>query len=118
MNPLGILEWAWNALPDLMQLGVIAFIAFTSIGGILSLYNFIRSFAGRWSIPAMLSLVIPLGLWLFSLLPKKRDTDVHEGGDGKDFAPSVRKPKPGKESVTRKPRETVSDWFKRATGQD
>lgn len=113
MNPLGILEWAWNALPDLMQLGVIAFIAFTSIGGMLSLYNFIRSFAGKWSIPAMLSLVIPLGLWLFSLLPRKREPDVHEGGEGKDFAPSVRKPKRSKESVTRTP-----DWFKRVTGQD
>jgi hypothetical protein len=71
MNPLGIIEWAWNGLPWYVHWGVIGFIGFTSLGGILSLYNFIRSFAGKWSIPAMLSLVIPIGLWLFSLVPNK-----------------------------------------------
>jgi hypothetical protein len=114
MNPLGILEWAWNGLPWYVHWGVIGFIGFTSLGGILSLYNFIRSFAGKWSIPAMASLVIPLGLWLFSLLqPKKRVTTEQQY----DMPVPVRKPKKSKEPVTRKPRETVSDWFKRVTGQ-
>lgn len=36
---------------------------------------------------------------------------------GKDADPPVRKPKPRKEPVTRKPRETVADWFNRLTGQ-
>tara|TARA_R110000822_G_scaffold27790_3_gene82676 strand:+ start:1307 stop:1609 length:303 start_codon:yes stop_codon:yes gene_type:complete len=71
MNPMSILPWLWSGLPWYVQWGVIAFIAFTSIGGVLSLYNFIRSFAGKWSIPAMLSLVIPAGLWVMSLLKNK-----------------------------------------------
>lgn len=71
MNPLGIIEWAWNSMPWYVQWGVIGFVAFTSLGGVLSLYNFIRSFAGKWSIPALASLVIPIGLWLFSLVGRK-----------------------------------------------
>ena len=114
MNPLSMLEWAWGSLPWFVQWGVIGFIAFTSLGGILSLYNFIRSFAGKWSIPAMLSLVIPAGLWLLSLLQRKKHVTTEEQYD---MPTPVRRPTKRKEPITRKPRETVSDWFRRVTGQ-
>lgn len=70
MNPLGIIQWAWNALPWYVQAGAIGYIAFTSIGGTLSIYNFTKSFAGKWAIPAMASLLIPLGLWVWSWMQK------------------------------------------------
>jgi hypothetical protein len=107
MNPLSILEWAWGGLPWYVQWGVIAFIAFTSIGGILSFYNFIRTFAGKWSIPAMASLVIPIGLWLFSLWPKKGKPvpTEHQYPDPDSPFPMATKPK--------KKRPTIFDAFRR-----
>lgn len=95
MNPLSIIQWAWNALPWYVQAGAIGYIAFTSIGGTLSIYNFTKSFAGKWSIPAMASLVIPLGLWVWSWMQKPAP-DTHEHVSGKDALPAV---KPAKKKV-------------------
>lgn len=104
MNPLGIIQWAWNALPWYVQAGAIGYIAFTSIGGTLSIYNFTKSFAGKWSIPAMASLVIPLAFWVWSWM-QKSSAEPHEHVSGKDAAPVV-KPKPAKRT------RTISDMFK------
>lgn len=47
-----------------------------------------------------------------------KQPDPIEHVDGKDAEPTVRKPKLRKEPTTRKSRETVSDWFKRVTGDE
>jgi hypothetical protein len=103
MNPLSIIQWAWNALPWYVQAGAIGYIAFTSIGGTLSIYNFTKSFAGKWSIPAMASLVIPLGLWVWSWMQKPAP-DTHEHAGNED--PPLRK---APKSV--KKRRTIQDMF-------
>lgn len=59
----------------------------------------------------MPGLVAFAGLVGFILGRRSVEPD-HEHVAGKDAAPPVRKRVKGKE------RETVSDWFKRATGQD
>jgi hypothetical protein len=104
MKDLGPITWVWNLLPWYVQAGAIGYIAFTSIGGTLSIYNFTKSFAGKWAIPAMASLIIPLGLWVWSWM-QKPTPDTHEHVDGKDAAPPV-KPKPAKRT------RTISDMFK------
>lgn len=90
MNPLGIIQWAWSALPWFVQVGIIGYVAFTSIGGTLSVYNFTKSFAGKWAIPAMASLAIPLAFWVYTLL-KGKEPEPHEHVSGKDAEPVVRK---------------------------
>jgi hypothetical protein len=93
MKDLGPITWVWNLLPWYVQLGAIGYLAFTSIGGTLSIYNFTKSFAGRWAIPAMASLAIPLAFWVYTLL-KGREAEPHEHVSGKDAAPVVKaKPK-------------------------
>ena len=76
MNPLSVVQWAWEAFPWYVQAGAIGYIAFTSIGGTLSIYNFTKGFAGKWAIPAMASLVLPLAFWAWSLWRKPKGKPV------------------------------------------
>lgn len=92
MNPLSILEWAWNGLPWYVHCGVFGFIAFTSIGGIMSFYNFLRGMIGKWSLPAIASLVIPIGLWLASFLLRGK----HVTTEDQYGMPPAKAPKVGK----------------------
>lgn len=95
---MNLILWVWNLIPWYVQLGAIGYVAFTSIGGTLSLYNWTRTFAGKWSLPAMLSLVIPAGLWLLSFIGRRPD-DRHEHVAGRDaeMPNPVRKLPAGKE---------------------
>jgi hypothetical protein len=68
MSDLGPITWVWNMFPWYVQLGAIGYVALSSIGGTVAIYNWTKSWAGKWSIPAMASLVIPLAFWIYTLL--------------------------------------------------
>lgn len=93
-------DWFWLVLPWWPWVVI--------IGGLGMAYRF----AG-W--PGVVAFATGIG-FIFGRQSVKHSDPV-EHVDGKDAAPPVRKPKKSKDPVTRKSRETVSDWFKRMTGE-
>jgi hypothetical protein len=114
MNPVSIAHWMWNGLPWYVQLGAVGYVAFSSLGGTVTFYNWTKSWAGKWAIPAMLSLIVPLAIWLWTLLAKSAPGETHEHVSGKDAAPVVKprtgtsKAKPAKSTRS----GTLADFFK------
>lgn len=91
----GLASW-FHSIPLLWLLGA-ALVAGMILGAIL----------GRWGVGAAVGVLVAI-----LALSKAKPEPTHEHVDGKDADLPVRKRAKSKE------RETVSDWFKRATGQD